>query len=111
MIPDMSDVLKEWSLPVTRKIVTVTTVDFEETETVVSSIIQAVVQPADMEKLKVANIDYRLEYVQIHTEELLLDIGDFLEDIEDWPGVKFKVIGGKNYSRYGYREMVGEECK
>jgi len=110
MIPDMSDVLEEWAESVTRKVISITTVDFEPTESVVSAPIDAVVQPADMEKLKVANIDYSLEYIQVHTTEQL-DIGDILADVDDWPGLEFNIVGGKNYSRYGYREMVGEEIK
>ena len=107
MLPDMSDVLTEWSQPVKLKTVTETTVDFVPTRTVVAATILAVVQPADAEKLQVDQIDYSLEYIQIHSVTPMA-IGQYVE----WNGRDFKLVPfRKGYGQYGYSECVGEETK
>lgn len=107
MLPDMSDVLTEWSQPVKLKTVTETTVDFVPTRTVVAATILAVVQPADAEKLQVDQIDYSLEYIQIHSVTPMA-IGQYIE----WNGRDFKLVPfRKGYGQYGYSECVGEETK
>lgn len=107
MLPDMSDVLTEWSQAVKLKTVAVTTVDFVETETITSAEIMAVVQPADPEKLKVEQIDFSLEYIQVHSVSPMA-IGQYIE----WDGRDFKLVPfRKGYGQYGYVEVVGEETK
>ena len=107
MLPDMSDVLTEWSQPVKLKTVTETTVDFVPTRTVVAANILAVVQPADPEKLQVDQIDYSLEYIQVHSVTPMA-IGQYIE----WDGRDFKLVPfRKGYGQYGYVEVVGEETK
>lgn len=105
MLPDMSDVLTEWLQPVKLKTVTTTSVDFVETEVVTVADIMAVVQPADPEKLQVDQIDYSLEYIQIHSVTAMA-IGQYVE----WDGRDFKLVPfRKGYGQYGYVEVVGEE--
>ena len=107
MLPDMSDVLTEWSQPVKLKTVTETTVNFVPTRTVVAANILAVVQPADPEKLQVDQIDYSLEYIQVHSVTPMA-IGQYIE----WDGRDFKLVPfRKGYGQYGYVEVVGEETK
>lgn len=107
MLPDMSDVLTEWSQPVKLKTVTETTVDFVPTRVVVVADFLAVVQPADPEKLQVDQIDYSLEYIQVHSVTPMA-IGQYIE----WNGRDFKVVPfRKGYGQYGYAEVVGEETK
>ena len=107
MLPDMSEVLTEWSQPVVLKTVTVTTIDFIETRIVDAVVIPAVVQPADPEKLKVEQIDFSLEYIQIHSVSPMA-IGQYVE----WLGRDFKLVPfRKGYGQYGYTEAVGEETK
>lgn len=107
MLPDMSDVLTEWSQPVKLKTVTETTVDFVPARTVVAANILAVVQPADPEKLQVDQIDYSLEYIQVHSVTPMA-IGQYIE----WNGRDFKLVPfRKGYGQYGYVEVVGEETK
>ncbi len=107
MLPDMSDVLTEWSQPVKLKTVSVTTIDFVETETIVSADIMAVVQPADPEKLNVDQIDFSLEYIQVHSVSPMA-INQYIE----WNGRDFKLVPfRKGYGQYGYVEVVGEETK
>ncbi len=107
MLPDMSEVLTEWSQPIKLKTVSITTIDFVETITITAADIMAVVQPADPEKLKVEQIDFSLEYIQIHSVSAM-DIGQYVE----WDGRDFKLVPfRKGYGQYGYTEAVGEETK
>lgn len=107
MLPDMSDVLTEWSQPVVLKTRTETTVDFVPTVNVAAQEIMAVVQPADPEKLQVDQIDYSLEYIQIHSVSPMA-IGQHVE----WQGRDFKLVPfRKGFGQYGYVECVGEETK
>lgn len=107
MLPDMSDVLTEWSQAIKLKTVTITTADFVETKTVVVADILAVVQPADPEKLQVDQIDFSLEYIQIHGVTPMA-IGQYVE----WDGRDFKLVPfRKGYGQYGFVEVVGEETK
>lgn len=107
MLPDMSDVLTEWSQPVKLKTRIETTVDFVPTVVIVTEDIRAVVQPADAERLQVDQIDYSLEYIQIHSVTPMA-IGQYVE----WDGRDFKLVPfRKGYGQYGYVEAVGEETK
>lgn len=107
MLPDMSEVLTEWSQPVVLKTRTETTVDFVPTVNVAAQDIMAVVQPADPEKLQVDQIDYSLEYIQIHSVSPMA-IGQYVE----WQGRDFKLVPfRKGFGQYGYVECVGEETK
>lgn len=107
MLPDMSEVLTEWSQPITLKTVTETTLDFIPTTIVAATNIMAVVQPADPEKLQVDQIDFSLEYIQVHSVSPMT-IGQYIE----WMGRDFKLVPfRKGYGQYGYTEVVGEETK
>lgn len=107
MLPDMSDVLTEWSQPIKLKTVSETTVDFVPVVAVTVADIVGVVQPADPEKLQVLQIDFSLEYIQIHSVSAMA-IGQYVE----WLGRDFKLVPfRKGYVQYGYTEAVGEETK
>lgn len=107
MLPDMSDVLTEWSQPIKLKTVTETTVDFIPVVTVVVADIMGVVQPADKERLIVEQIDYSLEYIWIHSVSPMA-VGQYVE----WDGRDFKLVPfRKGYGQYGYAEAYGEEVK
>jgi len=104
VFPNVSEVLTDFLQSTTKKVVTVTTVDFEKVETVVSSTIDAVIQVADPRKLKVEKIDWSLGYIQVHSVSELA-----INNRIVWQGKDYKVIQLKNYSDYGYYEAVGEE--
>lgn len=106
MTPDMSDVLESFAQPVLLKNITVTTVNFEPTESIIASEIDAVIQVADAESIKVDNIDYSKEYIMIHSR-VDMPINDFIE----WRGVDYKIKYRKNYADYGYIESHAEEVK
>ena len=106
VFPNVSEVLTDFIQPVTKNVITVSTVDFERVETVVSSSIDAVVQVAQKEDLKIDQIDWSLEYIQVHS------VSDF--DINNeiiWQGKTYSIVSRNNYQDYGYTEGVGEEVK
>lgn len=107
MLPQMSEVLTEWSQLIKLKTKIETTIDFVPTTTITALDIMAVVQPSDPEKLKVEQIDFSLEYIQIHSVSPMA-IGQYVQ----WDGRDFKLVPfRKGYGQYGYTEAVGEETK
>lgn len=106
MLPDMSEVLDEWAVTVQLKTITQHTIDFQRADLVSVADIQAVVQPANKEKLNPDSIDWSLRYVQIHSVEHL-SVGQFIEH----EGIDYKIIEDGNYLAYGYCEAIGEQTK
>lgn len=102
----VGEVVTGWAEPATLRTKTITTVDFEKTVVNSDVTIQAVVQVADMENINVDNIDYSLEYLQVHSVSPM-DIGQFIVE----GGVEYKIIRRNKYARYGYYEAVAEEVK
>jgi len=105
-IPDMSDVLEEFSQPLMLSRVSQQIVDFHPVNVETKFEISAVIQPAQKEKINPDIIDWRLSYYIIHCAEKIL-IGDFVE----YCGKKFKCIETANYSDYGFYESLFEEIK
>lgn len=106
MIPDMSDTLTEWEQNILLKTVSVTSVDFVETEVITAINRRAVVQVAEKENLKLDSLDWAKEYKLFHSK-FSIDIGQFVEvNSKD-----FKIVSLENYSDYGYYAAVGEETK
>ena len=112
-LPDMSDVLDDWLQPIVLKTVTKDTgafdindIDNPDGETVTTQTIQAVVQPAEKDKLNADNIDWSLEYQTIHSKTQFVE-GQFFE----YGGRDYKIISSLPYGDYGYYEGVGEETK
>lgn len=106
MLPDVSDVLGEWSRTVTLKTVTRTTVDFQPVIDVTTQPVQAVIQVAKPESLNVGDIDWSLRYLRVHSVSLI-DVGQYIE----YQGVNYKVITPSNWQDYGYSEVIAEEVK
>ena len=106
MLPDMAETLEEWQLPYTVKTVTQLTVDFVDADTVAGRTVQAVVQPAEMEKINPEIIDWSKRYLQIHSTSELL-VGEYLE----YGGEDYKLVAGGDYQLYGFSEMIGEQTK
>lgn len=103
---NVSDVLDCFLQSVVLKTVTTTSVDFEESESVTTQTIRAVVQPADMDKLNADNIDWSLDYQLLHTK-FTISVGQYIE----YKGRDYKIISLKNYGDYGYVEAVIEQTK
>jgi hypothetical protein len=102
----MADTLDEWSQPVIVKTVTQATIDFEPVDQVAVRTIQAVVQPAQKEKLNADQIDWSLRYLLVHTTDPLA-IGEFVE----YNGDDYKIIEPGDWQDYGYTEAIAEETK
>lgn len=106
MLPDMSDVLIEWEIPVSLKTVTRQTVDFVDADVISVETILAVVQPAQKERLNTDAIDWSLRYMQIHSRRQL-SAGQFVEV----DGQDYKIIEDGNYQLYGFSDVVAEQTK
>jgi hypothetical protein len=106
MLPDMSIALAEWAVPVVVKTVTQRTVDFETVEHVASRTINAVVQPAQKEKLNSDQIDWSLRYLLVHSTEPMT-AGEFIE----YQGWDYKIVDHGDWQAYGYTEAIAEQTK
>ena len=103
MLPDMSDVLTEWEVPVTIKTVTQATVDFEPADIVAARTINAVVQNAQHDQLTTAQIETGQRYLMVHAKTNLYR-GEFIE----YQGKDYKFTNDANWSDYGYYEAIAE---
>lgn len=91
--------------PYTRIKQTKQKIDFVVTKVNTSDQVLMVAQPAETNKLKIAVIDYTLEYLQIHSR-FKLSIGEYVFINNTY----FKLVAGKDYHENGsYWDMVGEE--
>lgn len=106
MLPSMGEVLDDFLQSVKIKIVTVATVDFVETETVVENNIQAVVQVAQKEKLNPQALDWSKRYIQVHSKSPL-----DMRALVEYQGKDYKIFELNDYSDYGYFEAICEEVK
>lgn len=106
MLPDMSEVLAEWAVPITVKTITRQTIDFEENDDVSLRTINAVVQVAQKDKLSADQIDWSLRYLTLHTVSQLQN-GEFIE----YGGEDYKIIDNGNWQAYGYTEALAEQSK
>ena len=106
MLPDLSNAIKRFSqavnlLRTTEKIVNHLPTEIEETIQ-----IQAVIQPADKEKLTMDNLNYSLKYIQVNGLEPLK-----INDKISYKGTNYRIISLNDFSDYGYFEGIGEEIK
>lgn len=106
MLPNMSQVLTRFERQVTIKTVSITTVDFVETETVAGRTQRCVVQVQEQEALKSDTIDWTKEYLMVHSKGSIA-VGELIE----FDGKDFKVIKRGPWRGYGYTEVVAEETK
>lgn len=106
MLPDMSGVLDRFLQNVTIGTVTQTVVNHRPVDTHVDLATQAVVQPANKEKLNPDIVDWSLIYKQVHSK-VEIKIGDFLTV----SGKKYKAVELGDYNEYGYYETIFEEVK
>lgn len=106
MIPDVSEVLDEWTVPVVVKAVTQHTINFEPADLITLRTIDAVVQPAQKEQLNADQIDWSLKYLLVHSTEPLA-AGEFIE----YQGEDYKIIEPGDWQAYGYTEAIAEQTK
>lgn len=103
MLPDMSDVLDDWKVPVRIKTITKQTTDFVDTSTVAGRDIDAVIQVAQKERLNTNQIDFSLAYKTLHSESPV-SVNELLE----FEGADYKIIDAGDWQRYGYTEALCE---
>jgi len=105
-LPNASRTVRRRASPYTVKTVTVTTVDFEESQVVVPRTVHAVVQPADMTKLTVEPINWWLAYLLIHAFETV-DIGELIE----YGGEDYRIVQVGPWNAYGFCKAIAEQTK
>lgn len=107
MLPDVSDALEEWVSDYTVKTLTRTTVDFEPVDVVTPRTVQAMVQPADPQRLQtLAGLDWSLKYVTVHSLDAVA-VGEYIE----YRGEDYKLVSTTDWSDYGYYKAIGEQTK
>jgi len=105
--PSVSDVLVDFEETLLLKKVTViNNADFKREEIVSNEVIRAVVQAQSFESINVDNIDFSLDYIQIHSRT---DID--IDDVVTWEGKDYRIIARKDYTSRGYLELTGEQIK
>ena len=104
MKPNLSGALKAWEVPYTIKTVSVTTVDFVETEVVTGRTQQCVIQPADPEKINPDTVDWSLEYILVHSRSA---IG--IDELIEYDGRDFRVSTRGAWGAYGFWRVIAEE--
>lgn len=104
MLPQMTIGLIGLTQPLKLKTVTITSIDFEETEVITVATFQGAVHPAQKQKLNPETVDWSKQYIKCFSETVL-NIGQFIE----YKNKDFKIIELGNYSEYGYYVGIGEE--
>lgn len=103
---DVSDALGDWLRPRTIKTVTKSTVDFQPVEVVTARTQDCMVQPARPEQLIKRQLDVKLRHVMVHSES---DIN--MDELIEFEGLDFRVIGPAQWTGYGYVEVTAVETK
>ena len=67
---------------------------------------EAVVQPANKERINPDIIDWSLEYLQVHSKITIV-----IDDRLTWQGKKYKAVELGNYVSYGFYEALFEQVK
>lgn len=99
---DVTSALAGWTVPVTVKTVTETTVDFVPTQTVTVTSILAVVQPTQPAQIRALDLDFAEAYQTLHTTDSLA-LGQFVEV----GGADYRVVRVTDWrSAGGYLEAV-----
>ena len=106
MMINVADVINDFKQPIIYRVTTTTTVNFQPTETITDTDINAVVQVAQKENLNVEAIDWSKQYLQVHANDPL-EIGQKVV----YKSKEFKIIDLNDYSDYGYFEITAEEIK
>lgn len=106
MLPDMSPALKRFEQTILLSTVTQTIVNFRPVEAEVVTEIQAVVQPAQKEKLNPSIVDWSLRYMLVHSSSAI-KVGDFITH----DSTKYKGVDYGPYLNYGFNSLVFEEVK
>lgn len=91
---------------VTRRVQTITTVDFEEQTVNVDTTLDVVLQPAAPEKLVKAGLDSSKSHIMLHCLEPI-DMGEYIL----YGGKTYKVVSPLDAALYGFTQVIAEEWK
>lgn len=105
-LPNMANVLTASEQSVKLKRITQSIVNHRPVETVAETIINAVVQVAEKEKLQIAIVDWSLRYLMVHSK-----VPFTINDLIEHKSKNYKIIDLGDWSDYGYYESVAEEVK
>lgn len=103
-LPNMSQTIMGWFLPIEFGIVNRVIVDFEPVDTITKISTQGVVQPLQPEDIELQVEGVRnWEWLQIHClPNLQVDINQFIF----YKDRKYKVMKRENYEEYGYMRYI-----
>ena len=104
MLPNISQVVNNFSQTVTLKKTTQTIVNYKPVNTVIESQIKATIQVANDETLKVNNLDTSKSYFTIHSTSALK-----VNDVVVYKGKILKVTPIRDNSDYGFYKGIGEQ--
>ncbi len=116
MLPNMARTLKRYEQNIILRTQTLIEGGFEDSYTPLDTTIRAVVQVASDRTLQALEIDYSLDYQTVHMNNTQKNENDELivprnNDLIVYDEMVYKIIKLRNYSRYGFYEMVIEELK
>lgn len=106
MLPQLGFVVEMYAVPVTVRSVVQDVVDHKPVETFTDIEVTATAQPASHESLTIGDIDFSLQYLQVHSQSEL-EIGYRVI----FQGKSFKIVNLGDYNLYGYYTSVAEEMK
>lgn len=115
MLPNMKRVIKRKEQPIIFTSTVQAVVGVTPTITEVDTPLRGCLQVATSETLKNLNIDYSQSYYQLHIRNEVLEQNNIdiktIDKIKNYKNQEFRVIQVRNYSEYGYVEMIIEEIK
>jgi hypothetical protein len=104
--PQVGNVLRRFSQPVTLRKYTQTVVNYEPVNTYVDTPIKAVIQPSSAESLNIDIVDYSLRYFMVHSTTVMT-----VNDRISYKGKDYRLIEVQDWSDYGYYQAIIEEIK
>lgn len=103
MLPDMSEVLLEWEIPVLLKTVVERTVDQVPDNQVSVTNLLAVVQPASKSRVNPEILDWSRRYLQVHSRTRI-----YTGQVIEFQGADYKIVDDGDYQLYGFSEVIAE---
>lgn len=107
-LPNMSNTIKDWFLPITFGVVKTSIVDYEKVNTIEYIDTNGVVQPYKPEPLEIQQAGVRSwSWLMIHC---LPDLQVYNNEYIIYNDVRYKILQRNNYNEYGYIEYIACEA-
>lgn len=101
-LPDVSDALMSWFVPIDMLLITKSVVDFKNVEVATTISTQGVWQPFSAQQLNMKPQGQRSwKWFMLHTP---IDFVLKTDDVVDFQGTRYRVMGKLDYALYGYLE-------